>query len=304
MGALSSILWGHNHRSWNFGRERLVSCDDASWEDRRWHGDPSFLRYLIFATTTTTAYSMLSVRFFGSSLVLLIVHFTNALVLVRDLPTPCTIVDLSVLQRILCDDDVTNSKDTNAIPSLGYFDTIFRPHILDDDNCPTTNAPLVNFESINIMEEAVGLLYWHVKVQENANTDDHLCIRLDMNGDNSMVCINDFRLVLGINNHHVGSYYWARSAGSGASMEAPGIVYDNGILTWKNETAANSNSNDGKRSEWVAFLNPDDTVQLIPTSEKAMELLLHLPMYGITTQGRPLGSEPMVVCKWKEQQEI
>ena len=30
MGALSSILWGHNHRSWNFGRERLVSCDDAS----------------------------------------------------------------------------------------------------------------------------------------------------------------------------------------------------------------------------------------------------------------------------------
>ena len=30
------------------------------------------------------------------------------------------------------------------------------------------------------------------------------------------------QLVMGINNHHVGSYYWARSVGMGASMEAPG----------------------------------------------------------------------------------
>lgn len=41
------------------------------------------------------------------------------------------------------------------------------------------------------------------------------------------------QLVLGRNNHHVISYYWARSAGAGAAMEAPGIELVNGnTLQW------------------------------------------------------------------------
>ena len=76
-------------------------------------------------------------------------------------------------------------------------------------------------------------------------------------------------LVLGLNNHHVGSYYWARSAGSGASMEAPGVLFDmngsSGVLRWEKEGGPiECNSNDGKRSEWVNFLRAGDTVQLLP----------------------------------------
>lgn len=131
-------------------------------------------------------------------------------------------------------------------------------------------------------------------------------------------------LCLGLNNHHVGGYYWARSAGSGASMEAPGVYYgetdffrddmfDNkGILQWNTEGGATtSNSNDGKRSEWVNFLRVGDTVQLVPSSpqDSLLEFVKKFDfygeggkcvrVYGINFEGRPMGSEPVVVCEWR-----
>ena len=118
------------------------------------------------------------------------------------------------------------------------------------------------------------------------------------------------RLVLGLNNHHVGSYYWARSAGAGSSMDAIGVAFvdngnDRGALCWEDEGGPMAcNSNDGKRSEWCNFLRPADTVQLIPmgsTGEDALvEFLDHAGcVFGVSSENRPMGSEPEVVCVWR-----
>jgi hypothetical protein len=117
-------------------------------------------------------------------------------------------------------------------------------------------------------------------------------------------------LVLGLNNHHVISYYWARSAGGGAAMEAPGviIVYDASAsssaveIQWASpEGYTACNSNDGKRSEWVQYLKAGDQIQLRPNNiEKTLRSATFRDnIYGITMSGRPLGSEPIVVCQWQ-----
>ena len=152
------------------------------------------------------------------------------------------------------------------------------------------------------------------------------------------------QLVMGINNHHVGGYYWARTVGMGASMEAPGIAFrtsggeiaidennmdmdmkKNGILCWEGTGPLDSNSNDGKRSEWVNFVEVGDLVQLLPDcledcimgflerdlndmdqnfssgngNEKKDDSLCKYHIYGFSSRGRPLGSEPIVICQWK-----
>jgi hypothetical protein len=113
------------------------------------------------------------------------------------------------------------------------------------------------------------------------------------------------QLVLGLNNHHVGSYYWARSVGSGAAMEAPGILFDaGGILRWQNPRGpVECNSNDGKRSEWANFLRKGDTVQLLPLNVKEAILTAVKSdcIFGVSSEGRPLGSEPQVICQWTLQ---
>lgn len=149
------------------------------------------------------------------------------------------------------------------------------------------------------------------------------------------------QLVMGINNHHVGGYYWARSAGMGASMEAPGIAFrpsggeiennenhmdmeKNGMLCWEGTGPLDCNSNDGKRSEWVNFVKVGDSVQLLPdcledcimgflemdldqdpdldrdlNSTTDEDSLCKYHIYGFSSRGRPLGSEPIVICQWK-----
>jgi hypothetical protein len=107
-----------------------------------------------------------------------------------------------------------------------------------------------------------------------------------------------------LNNHHVGSYYWARSAGSGAAMEAPGIELSQGsVLRWKDPEFAKCNSNDGKRSEWANFLRPGDQVQLVPANHALMAQVIYFAkahsVYGVSTRGRPMGSEPIVVCQYE-----
>ena len=107
----------------------------------------------------------------------------------------------------------------------------------------------------------------------------------------------------------------ARSSGSGSTMEAPGVRYvdggnNSGILQWDNSGPHASNSNDGKRSEWVNFLRKGDKVQLIPISaeESLVEFIKYfdnlgqnecIRVYGVTTDGRPLGSDPSVVCEFR-----
>jgi len=99
-------------------------------------------------------------------------------------------------------------------------------------------------------------------------------------------------------------------------MDAPGVRYldvgyDNGILQWAHEDGPHkSNSNDGKRSEWVNFLRVGDQVQLIPVSAEdcLVEFIKRfdfmgesecIRVFGVTTEGRPMGSDPLVVCEFR-----
>ena len=92
------------------------------------------------------------------------------------------------------------------------------------------------------------------------DTFDYLCAR--RTAGSSPLNNNNAHLVLGVNNHHVISYYWARSVGSGTWAAAPGVELVNGNqLQWSSSTEC-CQTNDGKRSEWVAFLRRGDTVQL------------------------------------------
>ncbi|KAL7539845.1 hypothetical protein ACHAWF_007418 [Thalassiosira exigua] len=144
------------------------------------------------------------------------------------------------------------------------------------------------------------------------------------------LCGGGAKLVLGLNNHHVGGYYWARSAGAGSSMEAPGVRFvggvrasghastdsERGLLRWLDERGPEAcNSNDGKRSEWANFLRRGDQVQLVPDDgqDSLRQFVVHfgerseaergdedsMRVYGVSARGRPMGSKPEVVCEWR-----
>jgi hypothetical protein len=81
-------------------------------------------------------------------------------------------------------------------------------------------------------------------------------------------------------------------------MEAPGIHYKQGRLDWLDDYRK-CNSNDGKRSEWVAFLTKGETVQLLPRDIEAAVRVMRNGIYGVSLSGRPLGSEPRVVCQYR-----
>ena len=177
-------------------------------------------------------------------------------------------------------------------------------------------------------QPAIGYLHSSVvRAREEAipGEDDPLSTFLAEIDLDPTLCCGDAQLVLGLNNHHVGGYYWARSVGAGASMDAIGVGYgptssDNkedskhnmGLLRWLNEEGPIAcNSNDGKRSEWVNFLRKDDTVQLVPANGQGalLQFTKHfgeqstgeensIRVFGISNQGRPMGSEPAVVCEW------
>jgi hypothetical protein len=97
-----------------------------------------------------------------------------------------------------------------------------------------------------------GVFYVHAEVVENFEKPvlPLLNFRLSGGGGGGD-CDDGIFLALGLNNHYVGGYYWARSGmGAGSSMEAPGVTFcsEKGQLQWGDQ-----NSNDGKRSEWVEF---------------------------------------------------
>lgn len=133
-------------------------------------------------------------------------------------------------------------------------------------------------------------------------------------------------LGIGLSNHHVGGYYWARGMGIGSSQEAHGVAFrdasqtNGGELYWtKREsesgnggsgvlrgvtTDESSNSNDGKRSEWADFLVRGDTVQLIPyNATKVLFASGFERLVGVRRVGRPLGSDPIVERLWKRGED-
>lgn len=126
---------------------------------------------------------------------------------------------------------------------------------------------------------------------------------------------SDFLLIVLVDDPAPQFVFRARSSGSGSTMDAPGVRYvdggdDTGILIWDKNGPQECNSNDGKRSEWVKFLRAGDTVQLIPTSAEhsLAQFVKHfdnmgksecIRVFGISTDGRPLGSDPLVVCEFR-----
>ncbi len=232
-----------------------------------------------------------------------------SLTLVSDLPTPSFIVDMDMLRK---------ATSSNYVPLYlpNYKRTIF-PYSLDSDQILANSDLSTVGDAYNVQKydgQISALGYFHASVTRSRDEKEvgNFLAQLDL-GTNLGA---QAQLVMGINNHHVGSYYWARSAGMGASMEAPGISFgasenDNvsGVLSWQGKGPLDCNSNDGKRSEWVNFLRVGDLVQLLPTSfeDGIMSFVESFQgnsndncrVYGFSSQGRPLGSEPVVVCQWR-----
>jgi len=262
----------------------------------------------------------------------------TAAILLSDIPTPSFVIDLDALSSSLSS---PSSQPYFPYLQLTNYNKKLSPVILTktQGNTLTKSDERLEFYNINQRKTENHAIFGYlhssvIRAREDANQDEDETFLAEVDLTQSLCCasenmkrkyaidssssnsiIQHAQLVLGLNNHHVGSYYWARSAGSGASMEAPGVVFqsqannDNkGILRWEAKGGPlECNSNDGKRSEWVNFLRIGDNVQFLPydNEESIMSFINtfggtneETRIYGVSTQGRPLGSEPLVVCKW------
>ena len=147
-----------------------------------------------------------------------------------------------------------------------------------------------------------GVFYVHAEVVENFEKPKLPLLNFRLRGNDMGDDDNGIFLALGLNNHYVGGYYWARSGmGAGSSMDAPGVTFnaEKGQLRWGSQ-----NSNDGKRSEWVEFLKPLNQVQLGIVDPKLLPRLSR-EMNGegqinlinvVSAAGVPKGAEPKIVA--------
>ncbi|KAL1510390.1 hypothetical protein AB1Y20_006699 [Prymnesium parvum] len=114
-------------------------------------------------------------------------------------------------------------------------------------------------------------------------------------------------LCCGLNNHYDASYYWARSAGGGSRLSAPGVALWPGcdglveiVRVGAADIPAGQQTNDGKRSEWCEFLNVGDEVDIVPADAlKALASMAaggsEVSIVAITRKERPPGAEPSVL---------
>eukprot|EP00980_Cylindrotheca_fusiformis_P010463 scaffold2322_cov135-Cylindrotheca_fusiformis.AAC.22 len=194
--------------------------------------------------------------------------------LLSDLDTPSLLMELSLAERNL--------------PSDTSLDEILVSSSTDDD----------------VKRILDGSIFVHTKIIDTSIRDEitnqYGSGKSTVIGNVDFSTISKYYLGIGLANHIVGGYYWARGMGMGASLPAHGIelvvVVDNDMkkksqLVWTKRgleqeeeqsqgtndkhhhqkrdmatatTEESSNSNDGKRSEWADFLVVGDTVQLVP----------------------------------------
>jgi len=245
-------------------------------------------------------------------LLLLLPAASSALVLLEDLPTPSFLIDVQAMQRAvgipgeapiprisLPNSSLQLVPQTNDPKYSSRNDAC--PHIVDDKVDPIEIFGGAETPIGSPGDVCYGYIHSRVvRTRQEKLKDEPSTFLAEL--DVALSSNVKAHLVLGLNNHHVVSYYWARSAGTGAAMEAPGVLFDGGCLRWESTAGfTDCNSNDGKRSEWVNFLRVGDNVQLRP--EDPGSILLEKAfvdrVYGVSALGRPLGSEPVVVCEWK-----
>lgn len=173
--------------------------------------------------------------------------WTHSLLLLTDLPTPSFIIDVDVLHQR---HPQSHTKST-ALPRflLRKYNTIVSP-------IPLTNAHH-NLSSLqgeapyiaDFSNPGRALGYLHAKVIKVKKDDESfldstfiaeldlkpfMCRDLDFVSKDTTNCCWA-RLVQGLSNDRVGTYYWARSTGLGCSMMAHGVLFgdksfDTGIL--------------------------------------------------------------------------
>ena len=154
------------------------------------------------------------------------------IVTLSSLATPALVLDL---------DRYARNANANSEPTLSFLRTRYVSRGWDRDDIE-------------------GSFFVHAQIA-SARDDRHHLPTVDFCLDGTSADALELYLALGLNNHYVGGYYWARACvGIGPAMEAPGVTFDagSGQLGWD----ASSQSNDGKRSEWVEFLRRGDQVQL------------------------------------------
>ncbi len=264
-----------------------------------------------------------------SILLILAVNTVMGFTLVNEVRTPSLLIDMDRLLESMGQEATHTHAPALYLPK---HDVTFYPKDLPGIHGNGNDQELKkdwNWERYDLSKYKgqSALVYLHssvIRVREDAMGDTNMFLaELDLAPPSALASENA-RLVLGINNHHVGSYYWARSVGMGASMEAPGVYFGQshagkGILRWETEGGSvDCNSNDGKRSEWVNFLRIGDNVQLLPVCNEDALLAFSerfnndseavtedkwkqsntCHIYGFTSKGRPLGSEPIIVCEW------
>jgi hypothetical protein len=273
----------------------------------------------------------------GITILLLLPVLGCSLTLVSDVSTPSFLVDMDMLKKAAT---TVGKESSKPIPLyLPKYKKIIAPYLLGnrseliaDVSSQINPEDAFDVSQYSGQQSALGYLHSSVtRARETKGESDG--DEADQSSDSSETYLAELdlsinlttpraQLVMGINNHHVGSYYWARSAGMGASMEAPGILFREsksdhlgnndkaGELCWQGDGPLECNSNDGKRSEWVNFLRVGDLVQLLPEcfEDDIMSFVERYQdgdssdncrIYGFSSKHRPLGSEPVVTCEWR-----
>ena len=247
--------------------------------------------------------------------------------LLSDLPTPTLLIELSLAEKAF----------NNTSMSLDDFlQNRLTESSVNDDNTLSSDT--------NTMAALDGSIFIHTRVTDTSVRDR---VNRELGSGKSPVigrvdaCPQQHSpggafLGIGLSNHHVGGYYWARGMGIGASLEAHGVAFreveaeqlvssssaahtqnTGGELYWTKRgldptrgassavsrgatTEESSNSNDGKRSEWADFLVHGDTVQLIPyNSTRVLRESVFDRLVGVRRVGRPLGADPIVERLWQ-----
>lgn len=222
--------------------------------------------------------------------------------LLSDLSTPSLLVELSLAESAL---NQSNKSETGLDELLQ--DAKYLLSLQQNDDCIFDGTLFIHTRVTDTSERD--------KINQQSGSGKSLSIGL-VDCDPNLIPGGAY-LGIGLANHHVGGYYWARGMGIGASLPAHGVEFRSaasgkttpfGGLYWKKRgpgldasqtTEESSNSNDGKRSEWADFLAVGDTVQLVPyDSARVLCDSFFQRLIGLRRIGRPLGSDPIVERIW------